>query len=225
MIHPIRSFIRQRIQDQRMEYPLQKQDLSGCLPCSRKEGQETADQINVIATFARNFLKVKIKVVSQAGRSTIVSKHCVSKLRGVDVTLRNGYHISIPGYLNKQAFKTKEPQVHKSTSNIRQISNGLGEVIFLTNAVQNPSLLIADPEHGMTFEVLEELWNAQSYLRGLRAKAGGGKAILAATGLTDINAVPIETVRSMAHRYGMIDRAGGVDEILASTGATDINAV
>jgi hypothetical protein len=85
-----------------------KEDHSGCLPCSKSEGQETANQINAIASFAKRYLNVIIKVVSQGGRSTNVSKHCVSKLRCVDTILPNGHHISLPGYRNPCAFQTKE---------------------------------------------------------------------------------------------------------------------
>jgi hypothetical protein len=196
---------------------LLKKDLSGCLPCSKNEGQETADQINAIASFAKTYLNVMIKVVSQGGRSTNVFKYCVKKLQDVNVILPNGYHISLPGYRNPRVFDTIELQVYKLTSDIRQISIGLEESSFLTNAVMNPSLLIAEDEHGMSFDELYESWKKQSYRKGMIARAGGKEKVLAAFPEYDnIDDVPIEDITSMAQRQGMIDRAGGEEKVLAA---------
>ena len=60
---------------------------------------------------------------------------------------------------------------------------------------------------------------------GMIDAAGGVADILATTGYTNIDDVPIDIMRSMAERNGMIDRAGSVAEILATTGYTNIDDV
>ena len=49
--------------------------------------------------------------------------------------------------------------------------------------------------------------------------------ILAATGLTDIDAVPIDLMRPMAEQKGRIDKAGGKKDILAAFRCTNINDI
>ena len=49
--------------------------------------------------------------------------------------------------------------------------------------------------------------------------------VLASTGLTDIDAVPIDTIRSMAEQNGRISNAGGKKDILAAYRCTNINDI
>jgi hypothetical protein len=56
-------------------------------------------------------------------------------------------------------------------------------------------------------------------------RAGGVDEILATTGYTNIDDVPIDIMRPMAERNGRIDKAGGKKDILAAFRCTNINDI
>jgi hypothetical protein len=103
----------------------------------------------------KEFLDVELIIVSQAGKSTNVYKHCVTQLQNVNVVLSNGFHISLLGYYNNTCFPNRQLQVRMLTRGVQQISDGIRELTFFTNAVEDPSLLVAHPDHGMSWEELD----------------------------------------------------------------------
>jgi hypothetical protein len=72
---------------------------------------------------------------------------------------------------------------------------------------------------------VREMRRLMAQRQGMINAAGGEEKVLAATGYTNIDDVPIAVITSMAQRQGMIARAGGGEKILATTGATDIDDV
>jgi len=95
------------------------------------------------------------------------------------------------------------------------------QIRFLGNVWVNKQ---TKPLSEISDEEIDELHRRKCMMDAAYA-AGGEDEILAATGLTDIDAVPIDLMRPMAEQKGRIDKAGGKKDILAAFRCTNINDI